>query len=117
LISTFNAWPQSLGDINTPFVNKISQIGERSYYSLDLKQLPEFLERACLLEFLFKDEGIVVLETNISGEILTVFSGNDQDTGAITSRLNSYPPKVREIYQSLTPESRQALTEKYSKYR
>ncbi|NVO18988.1 MAG: hypothetical protein HXX13_04775 [Bacteroidetes bacterium] len=100
-----------------PFATVVSSDAVNNYLSVDLTELPVFLERAILLDLVFADPHLVVKVTDISGSKLELFSDKLNDIGLVLKSLDSYRDKAIHDNKTLDEGKKKQLLKKYSKFR
>ena len=110
------SYTQEPEDTN-PFITIEGNDGVNTHFLLHLDHLPGFFERAYLLELLFNDHTVVVMNTSISGDTLEMISDSRQDNESIIKNMESYRLKALKAGDELPDTEKEALLKKYEKYR
>jgi hypothetical protein len=100
-----------------PFAAVVSSDSVNNHISIDLTQLPVFLERAILLDLVFADPHLVVKVTNISGQKLELFSDKQNDLNLVLRSLESYRDKAINDNRTMNEGKKKQLLKKYAKFR
>jgi len=105
------------GSNHLPFVTIEGKEDPNTYYLLDLNQLPGFLEKAYLLDLLFKDHSVVVMNSSISGRTLKIASNAKIETAAVIKQIEDYRLQALKAGQVMSESEKTDLLNKYEKYR
>lgn len=89
----------------------------RTELELDLNQLPGFFERAYLLELIFQDPTVVVVETNLSLDRLPLVAVSGKELEAVVAVLETFKNKAVEAGRVLPPAKKEEMMKKYEKFR
>jgi hypothetical protein len=120
ILLPFSIFAQSSGSsegVLIPFVRLTSSDSEKNYFSADLTVLPDFFERAYMLELIYSDPELVVNNSNISGSSLEILSNKKNDQEKVIISMGIYRDKAITAGKTLTESQKKELLEKYKKFR
>jgi hypothetical protein len=101
-----------------PFVQMVSSDESNRYFDADLTQLPQFFERACLLDIIFRDSLIVVKNSNISGDYLALLCNNNKvETYKVITHIVDLKAKAQNLSAKLSETEKALMVKKFEKYR
>jgi hypothetical protein len=98
------------------FVTVSGTEDNQRFFNLDLTEMPDKIERAFLLEYIFADPTVVIVRTDISGDVLQLISNVENAPELIVGHLETYKVKALAAAKELSPDSRNELLKKYEKY-
>lgn len=90
---------------------------ENNYFEVDMSGLPDDYERATLLDFIFADNNLVVIKTDIGAGKLELCASLALDVKSALCRIDDFYRKAAGSGHDISPEQKQALMEKYLKYK
>jgi len=105
------------GGNEVPFTTIVSTDAYNNYFAVNLTLLPGFFERAYMLDLIFSDPKLVINNTDISGSSLEVFSNRVNDTDQVVKSIENYRSQAIAAAKSMDEKQKNALLEKYNKYR
>jgi hypothetical protein len=116
----FTGSGQNLPESTKPvkvFASITGSNGTNTYYSADLTQLPEFFERAFLLDLLFANPKLVVNNSNINGKSLEIFSSSEFDSAQVLNTLQVFHDEAAKANREYSDVQKKELLKKYEKYK
>lgn len=113
----FVATQQAHSQENKPFARLSGQTAEQNIYSIEIRQLPGFFERACLAESIFADSRLLLDRTDLNAQVLVVISNKENAKEDIINALTAYCMDALKSGQTLSPDEKEVLLGKFKKYR
>jgi hypothetical protein len=100
-----------------PIAVVVSTDAVKNNITVDLTGMPDFFDRAFLLDLLFSDPMLVVNNSSIAGPSLELFSDRLNDTSQVLKSLETYYNKALSAGKTLSENQKKELMKKYEKYR
>jgi len=115
-LPTSGGYISVMAETTTPFTSLVREDGEKLYFRLEMLQLGSWFERCYVVDQIFKNAKVVLLETKAKADTLIVFSHKPADPELICRELTAMREEALKMAMELPPDKIKEMLVRFEKF-